>query len=397
MRRAAVGMLLAGFGVGLALLALEMAVRLLHLVPTHFWEPDALLGSRLVAGKEGWWTQEEHEFRVESRINSDGWRDVERPRVKPPGTFRILVLGDSFIEALQVPLEKTFARLLEAELGNGPVEVLSMGVSGYGTATELLLYRECGRSYGPDLVLLAFYPGNDVRNNSPVLEPVLRPIYDRSGRLERVSATRKAAAGQARRRGFLGHSAAYQYARKRLITGHPELAERLVALGLLGRGALASPPTVGGVPVDYLVYSAEPSPDWEDAWRRTFVLLASLRSAVEADGARLAVVVVTAREQIYPEDWRQVLGANPAMASMQWELQGPERRLMRWCEATGVPCLRLSPAFEEAAANGPRLHFLHDGHWTEAGHALAARTVAGFLRTERLYPEMERSVGDEAR
>jgi hypothetical protein len=389
--RAAGGFLLAVFGAALALAVLEAGVRLLHLVPTRFWEPDPLLGTRLIAGKEGWWTQEEHEFRVASRINSDGWRDVEHARAKPPGTFRILILGDSFVEALHVPLEGTFARLLEGELDGGtvPVEVLSMGVSGYGTASELLVYRERGRSYAPDLVILAFYPGNDVRNNSPILEPVLRPEFDLGGELQRVSGRMQAGEGRAARRGLLGRSAAYQYLRKRLLTGHPGLAGRLVSLGLLGRAALPSAPRVDGVPVDYLVYAAATPPEWEDAWRRTFELLASLRALVEADGARFVIAVVTARERIYPDDWRQVLAANPAMAAVRWDLEAPEARLLAWCEATGVACVPLSPVFERAAADGPRLHFLYDGHWTEAGHALAARTVAGFLQTNGFVPRGE--------
>ena len=48
-----------------------------------------------------------------------------------------------------------------------------MGVSGYGTASEYLWYRDVGRAFHPDIVLLSFYPGNDVRNNSPTLEPTL--------------------------------------------------------------------------------------------------------------------------------------------------------------------------------------------------------------------------------
>jgi hypothetical protein len=390
-RQLLAGAALAAFGVVLGLFVLEAGVRTLHLVPDRFWEPDPLLGSRLVPGREGWWTQEEHEFRVKSRINSDGRRDIDRPRDKPRGTVRILVLGDSFIEALHVPLEETFGRVLEAELADRappPIEVLSMGVSGYGTAGELLYYKERGRAYEPDLVLLAFYPGNDVRNNSPVLESVLPPVYDEDGTLLRVTAAKDG--GRQRRRGMLDRSQAYRYFRKRLITGYPGLAARLVGLGLLGEGALRSAPVAGGVPVDYLVYGAETTPDWEDAWRHTFDLLGALRAAVESDGARLAVMIVTARELVYPETWEEILTANPIMRSLHWDLELAERRLERWCEANGVPCLRLSPSFLATAREGPHLHFPHDGHWTPAGHALAARTAARFLLDRELLPETKK-------
>ena len=375
---------LAGFGIVLALLALELGVRALHLVPSRFWQPDAELGTKLIPGASGWWTQEEHEFTVPVRINTDGRRDLERPVAKPPGTYRVLLLGDSFVEAMQVPIEQTFARHLEAALtrkGGPPVEVISMGVSGYGTASQYLWYREHGRAYQPDLVLLSFYPGNDVRNNSPTLEPTLRPQYDGDGNLLRVNGGKSgdATPGAEAPRGLLATSAAYTYVRKMLLTQHPALAERLATLGVVNRAALRPVPMADGVPVDYWVYAADAPPVWRDAWAHTEHLLAGLRDAVAADGAHFAVMIVTAREQIYPGDWQQLLDTYPAMRQINWDLNGPERRVLAWCERATVPCIQLSPAFV-ARRDEQRLHFHFDGHWTPAGHALAAETVANFLR-----------------
>lgn len=42
------------------------------------------------------------------QANKDGLRDREHTKEKPPKTFRIALVGDSFAEALQVPMEKTF-------------------------------------------------------------------------------------------------------------------------------------------------------------------------------------------------------------------------------------------------------------------------------------------------
>ena len=74
-----------------------------------------------------------------------------------------------------------------------------MGVSGYGTASEYLWYRDARpRAIEPDLVLLSFYPGNDVRNNSPTLEPTL-PARLRRRRQPRAR-QRRGKAGDGRRR-----------------------------------------------------------------------------------------------------------------------------------------------------------------------------------------------------
>jgi len=183
---------------------------------------------------------------------------------------------------------------------------------------------------------------------------------------------------------LLGASAAYMYVRKLILTQHPALAERLASLGVLNRAALRPVPMADGVPVDYWVYAADPPPEWRDAWTHTEQLLAALRDAVTADGARLVVMVVTSREQVYPADWQQLQQQYPPMQRITWDLDGPERRVLGWCERSGVACVRLSPAFE-AQRDGQRLHFLYDGHWTAAGHALAARTVDEFLH-EMAWP-----------
>lgn len=377
-RRVLAGAVLAGFGIGLALLTLEIGVRALHLVPGRFWQPDAMLGTRLIPGASGWWTQEEHEFTVPVQINTQGRRDLERPIEKAAGTERILLLGDSFVEAMQVPIESTFARKLEAALTqpNAPVEVLSMGVSGYGTASQYLWYRANGSAYKPDVVLLSFYPGNDVRNNSPTLEPNLQPQYGADGTLERVNGGK---GGGGEPRGLLGRSQAYRYFRKLLLTRQPAMAERLANLGLLNRAALRPVPLVEGVPVDYWVYAAEPPAEWQQAWKHTESLLDALRQAVAADGAKLVVMVVTAREQIYPADWEQLLNTYPAMREVAWDVNGPERHVLDWCARTGVACIQLSPTFL-TQRDQERLHFHFDGHWTAAGHTLAAQTVANYLR-----------------
>jgi len=56
----------------------------------------------------------------EGRYNSHGFRDYERSYEKPQGVYRIVVLGDSYIEGLQVELEKTFTAQLEKMLNGHP-------------------------------------------------------------------------------------------------------------------------------------------------------------------------------------------------------------------------------------------------------------------------------------
>lgn len=102
--------------------------------------------------------------RGEVRINSLGLRGGEIARAKAPGVRRVLVVGDSFVFGVGVDE----ARLLTSQLGRllGPaVEVVNMGVSGYSTDQELLLFEDVGAALGPDLVLL-FAVDNDFEGNA---------------------------------------------------------------------------------------------------------------------------------------------------------------------------------------------------------------------------------------
>src|SRR5512145_3149572 len=145
--------------VALALIAGEAALRLAGFSYPAFWRPDPLTGASLRPGMEGW---QSGEGRAYVKINRRGLRDREHELEKPAGTYRIAILGDSYAEAMQVELERTFWSLLPPRLercgfaGGKRVETINFGVSGYGTADELLTLRERAWPYQPDMVLLAF-------------------------------------------------------------------------------------------------------------------------------------------------------------------------------------------------------------------------------------------------
>lgn len=108
-------------------------------------------------------------------INREGYRDIDHPLAKPPGTYRILLLGDSMSEGVEVALQDLYWKRLEsllpqcAAFSNRRIEVVSLAVNGYGTAQEYLTLREHGLKYRPDLVLLAFFTGNDFTDNVETL------------------------------------------------------------------------------------------------------------------------------------------------------------------------------------------------------------------------------------
>lgn len=99
---------------------------------------------------------------VPFRFNALGMRGPEAAEQKPPGTVRILGLGDSFTLGEGVREEDTYLRRLEATLNAaaaGRYEVLNAGVSGYNTYDEVLVLDRRWLEMGlePDAVLIGFY------------------------------------------------------------------------------------------------------------------------------------------------------------------------------------------------------------------------------------------------
>jgi hypothetical protein len=150
-------------------LLLEVAVRILlpvSDVPDTQFDPQ--LGNHYVPGQTGEFIKAHgEEIRARYRINSSGWNST-RDYVdgKPDDTFRIAVIGDSFVEALQVDVDQSFPALLEKRLNRkaGGVEVYSYGHSGANLVQYLAVLRYAACKAHPDLVVVNIVP-NDMQES----------------------------------------------------------------------------------------------------------------------------------------------------------------------------------------------------------------------------------------
>src|SRR2546422_7434089 len=124
-------LLLILFGFLLGGIVSEIALRIAGYSYPEFYSLDQSRGYALRPQIEGWYRKEGEAY---VRINSDGLRDQEHSRMKPQGTLRIAVLGDSYPEALSVSMEEAFwsvmeRRLLECDAFAGKrIEVINFGV-----------------------------------------------------------------------------------------------------------------------------------------------------------------------------------------------------------------------------------------------------------------------------
>ena len=160
-----------GWQIG-ALLFVELVLYGAGIGEEEIFKFDKQLGFRHFPDKLVTWRSEGY---ARSYFDADGMREVGLTIAKPANTLRVALLGDSEVESLQVPIEKTFGQLIEKNIGavNGKnVQVLNFGNSGYSTTQECLILEDKVFKYQPDLVILGYSNRDMVENWSPPDETV---------------------------------------------------------------------------------------------------------------------------------------------------------------------------------------------------------------------------------
>ncbi|HET7295077.1 MAG TPA: SGNH/GDSL hydrolase family protein [Vicinamibacteria bacterium] len=329
------------------------------------------------------------EYSVEVRTNALGMRDPERARTPPPGTLRLLALGDSFVEGYSVALESTLTQVLEGRLNleaGCPVEVLNGGTAAWSTDQEYLYYREEAWALGANVVMLFLYYNDILANLQPDYWGQGKPVLEeRDGRLEiaprptpkpgaRAARDAREEAGEADAPvpRASGRSALLDFVRERLLRGQPRLYQSLARAGLWAPLAPEAPKT------EMRIYEARLAPLLQVAWQRTLRIVEGLRDEAEARGARLVVIYVPAAFEVDERAW-QLTELAYGMSEPAWRRSALAERLVNAGRRRGFAVLDLTAALREAEGGGAT-YFVLDHHWTPLGHQAAAGALAAYLR-----------------
>lgn len=126
--------------------------------PVSLYGPDSDTGYRHRANVSGLWLTE---HRTLIRTSNLGLRDRNR-NLDHDGAPRAVIIGDSFIEALQVDESETAVAVAERILaGEHPgTEIVNLGLAGARPAVEVARLRSEGRRLGADAAVVMLYVDN---------------------------------------------------------------------------------------------------------------------------------------------------------------------------------------------------------------------------------------------
>jgi lysophospholipase L1-like esterase len=342
--------LLASIAVAVALLLCELALRIGGYTPLYFnplnsfHEPHPLVGYR---GKPNFVGRfRKPDFDVVIAQDENGFRRPDRQL--PPSESRraVLAFGDSFTWGWGVAQGRVFTDVLSRLMPD--VRVVNFGLNASGTVQQFALFEAYGKEQlqPGDVVLLMFFNNDfeenvsgrlraEVRNGQAVLAGPPRQLSFRpSDAVERSS--------------YLVNLVFFSANRLKEAIRQSRARKRSVPLAELGDKAP------------------------EVAVLRHY--LAAFRDACRERHAHFVPVYI-------PEQAELSETSNEDENRLRND-RAFRRAFFDSTESLGLPTIDLLPPLLAAKSDGlpgRRLTFVHDGHWNNEGHEVAARAIAGFL------------------
>ena len=300
------------------------------------------------------------------RTNSFGLRSPEVAVPKPNGTFRVLLLGDSFTFGFNSADDAVFARqmerLLRTQHGLPSLEIVNAGVLSYCPLLEYLQYRHHLHVLEPDLVVLNF-DMSDVQDH-----------LDYSRNL--VSST----------------DGVPLFVTEPSLRHGPSSMPGLLSFEWFGRhfnaAARRFESSSEGVPFvrdeDRYLWALDGGPEMDAEAAATLAPIADLKTLL--DHFRIPLVLAT-----YPQPWQVSPEASPLPPVRDQYRIGqhkvhlndrPFRKLERFAADHNLPFFNATTAFRQAP-DPAGLFLLNDFHFSERGNALYAELLTDYLLSHR--------------
>jgi lysophospholipase L1-like esterase len=358
-----------GLGAVMTLVAAEYVIRVVAPQPINYYDFEVRDGgAALVAGSvEGARNllskgqgpyRPGHEYMMGNkylvRINANGWRDVEHTLAKPPGRFRIGVIGDSVTFGTGVAIEDAYFRVLEKLLhdgGNENVEVLAFAGGATNSYFAKTLIEHVTAAYELDAVILGFNQ-NDIVPASEV-----QAGLDAANRAQPSLAARLAVRLD---RIFRSDSHLFHLFRERVKA-------------ILRRVGVVDPS------MTFQAFLDIEDPRADEAWADTRDILLEIEASLRARGVPLMIVMMPVDMQVGPDviDLYKRQGFTFAESVPAAAVQG---RMAAFTREEDILFVDPLPSFR---VNPDEVKFIRTeggsvdwAHLNARGHALVARAIA---------------------
>jgi len=359
LKRVVAGLAISAFAFLIAFALGEVVIRLaapqqLILVRPDLWQPADSVGYLRRADVHVPMNTGERSVTVHT--DRDGFRVGESGRQE--AALDVLLLGDSFMEALQVEHEQSTAHQLErllVERVGAPVVVRNSGVGGWDPNHYLIQSRRLAARDTFSLVVVAVFVGNDaVPWRTDRIAP-RAPVQRNRFRLPRSLAPKEFV------QSFLAPVNDILEERSHLFILLKTQSARLrMRLGL----------TASYFPVEYMRSEAS-----APRWGVTTAILKDLDTESRARGMPVMFVLVPEQFQVYAAAFEQYVRGF-GIDSTAVDLDQPTRLLGEHLRGAGLTVVDALPAFRQAAPNSPPLFGRIDAHLSAEGHALLASVIA---------------------
>lgn len=363
----------------------------------HVYDPDAGYRARSYAS---WGDNITNEF---------GFNDRDYPHEKKPGTYRILILGDSFnwVGGLKGNYASILERKFEAEYGDQRVEIINAGYDGTHTGEQLIAMKKFGLQYNPDLVVLGFFVGNDffdavpwrrrinvggsqvdidIRTDTEIalwgklLVPLQSRLYlflrdqwaiYKYRQIQRESQTNQntqpttkppdSSADQTQGSNLSLSPDTFTYTKDNISEYYLDLEAHRIQIA------------------NWVLATSVAPDEFKPREDFAFSNLLAMRDLLKEKNIQFMVVAYPDNFQI-EESLRQVVFSHYNLDPTQFQLDRPQSLLWKFCQDNGIEFYDMLPTFQATQQQGRRLYIVNDSHWNEAGNQLAAQYLFDTLR-----------------
>jgi len=296
------------------------------------------------------------EVKGKYRTNAAGWNSVHEYLETRGEATRIAVIGDSYVEAVQVDVDQAFPAILEANLtARGyPVEVYSFGVSGAALSEYLQIMRYVYQKFRPDIAIVNLFYNDFTESLASTSSSRYRLRFKPLSPEHFVSVPPEPYTPSKIRRLF-GESAVVRFLYYQIA-----LSERLAALKriFINPGVdVEQNVELSALQIEVLIRGV------------TRHIFKEFKRLSDQAGVKLLLSIDAPRQYIYQNK-------NPGEARV-YRLN---QISLNVTHALGIEMIDLTDAFQkDYKHHRERFEFQIDGHWNQRGHQVVGQTLSKFL------------------